>query len=789
MLGKLRPVSEDCHPLKRFFDRLLPVLALMYRWCRVPLWLGFGVALGFGVPYAWYLDKLVRAGFDGLSYELPSRVYARPLRLARGVPMTAEALRIELDAARYREVESIFEAGTFHVDASRFQIRTRAFSDGEGEHPEAGLLVTLAAGRVAGVEDLANGQKIELAVVDPARIATLYGKTRQERRLVRVDEVAPLLVNTLVAVEDKHFYSHFGIDPWGIARALWVNLRAGETVQGGSTLTQQLVRNLFLDRRQRYTRKFNEMGIALLIEARYSKKRILEAYLNEVYLGQQGGQAVHGVAAAADFYFGRDLNALAPNEIAMIVGLVQGPSLFDPRREPALAIKRRNLVLREMGEAKLISAVEVASEQRQQLAVSRSGGALAQNRYPAFLDLVKAQLGRDYAESALRTEGLSIFTSIAPSTQHFAERAVIDKIKTLAKDTTGLQAAMVVSHARTGAIEAIVGDRDADRPGFNRAVSAARPIGSLVKPFIYLVALAQPERYSLMTPLDDSAISVRVKGGALWQPRNSDNQEHGIVPLIDALAKSYNVATVRLGLDVQVQKVERVLETLIPGADISPHPSLLLGATELSPLQVAQAYAYLAADGHMVPLSAVTAVLDRNGHPLSRYAASDNAGELVAAARLVSFALQETARTGTAAELSGLGLGSLHVAGKTGTSDDKRDSWFAGYTGTHLAVVWLGRDDNTRTTFYGATGAMRLWAGLFQKLPTEPLRVNFSDNPQLHWVSTSAQSETDPECDGARNLPFIRGHAPAQYQGCGFSSFTDWFNSRTADDEDETEVN
>lgn len=769
-------------------DRFLKFLATLYRWLRFPLWLGLGVALGFGLPYAWYLDKLVRAGFDDLSYELPSRVYARPLRLSRGIPMTAESLRIELAAARYREVDDIFEPGTYSVKAQQFQIRTRTFSDGEGEHPEMRLQVDLGKGVVGAVLDLSSGKALELVSIDPARIATLYGKSRQERRLVRVDEVSPLLVKSLLAVEDKHFYSHHGIDPWGIARALWVNIRAGATVQGGSTLTQQLVRNLFLDRRQRYTRKFNEMGIALLIEWRYSKARILEAYLNEVYLGQQGGQAVHGVAAASEFYFGRDLNALAPNEIAMLVGLVQGPSLFDPRREPAFAIKRRNLVLREMGEAGLISKIEVASEQRQQLAVSKAG-ALAQNRYPAFLDLVRSQISREYAENALRSEGLSIFTSLSPSTQHYAEIAVRDKIKTLAKDTTGLQAAMVVTQARTGAIEAIVGDRDIDRPGFNRAVRAARPIGSLVKPFVYLVALAQPERYSLMTPLDDSAITVRQAGSKVWQPQNSDNQEHGTVALVDALARSYNLATVRLGLEIQVPKVERVLETLIPGADISPHPSLLLGATDLSPLQMAQAYSYLAADGRMVPLSAVTAVLDRRGRSLSRYAIQDTAGELVAAARLVSFALQETARTGTAAELGRLGLNHLHVAGKTGTSDDRRDSWFAGYTGSHLAIAWVGRDDNSRTAFYGSTGAMRLWAGLFQQLPTEPLRINYSDNPELHWVDPQSLSETDAECEGARQLPFMRGYAPATYKGCGFSSFDEWFNVRRDDDSDQADEN
>jgi penicillin-binding protein 1B len=765
-------------------NRILPLLALIYRWCRIPLWFGFGLWLGFSLPYFWYLDKLVHAGFDTLSYELPSRVYARPLRLARNLPMTAEALRIELAAARYRESDNVFEAGTYVVDGSNFQIHTRAFVDGEGAHAEERLLVGLGSGRVRRLEDLGTGKPIELSRIDPARIATLYGKSRQERRLVRLDEVPPLLVKSLLAVEDKHFYDHYGIDPWGIARALWVNVRAGDTVQGGSTLTQQLVRNLFLDRRVRYTRKFNEMAIALLIEWRYSKERILEAYLNEVYLGQQGGQAVHGVAAASEFYFGRELNALAPNEMAMLVGLIQGPSLFDPRRAPALAVKRRNLVLREMGEAGLISAIEVAAEQRQKLAVGKVG-ALAQNRYPAFLDLVKVQLSRDYVESALRSEGLSIFTSLAPSTQHFAERSISEKIKTLAKDTSGLQAAMVVTHARSGAIEAIVGDRDPARPGFNRAVRSARPIGSLVKPFVYLVALAQPERYSLMTPLDDTAITVRQRGGKPWQPRNSDNQEHGIVSLVDALSRSYNIASVRLGLDVQVQKVERVLETLIPGADISPHPSLLLGATELSPLQMAQAYEYLAADGHMVPLSAVTAVLDRHGKSLSRYAPADTAGELVEAARLVGYAMQETVRSGTAAELNGLGLSGLRAAGKTGTSDDKRDSWFAGYTGSHLAVVWLGRDDNTRTTFYGATGAMRLWAGLFQKLPTEPLSIDFSRNPTMQWVDPVSLSLTDQECEGARSLPFIRGHEPVAYQGCGFSSFDSWFNSRSAREDDE----
>jgi len=762
-------------PLTRFAH--LP--GQIYRSIRIPLWLGLGLALGFALPYGWYLDQLVQNGFDRLSYALPSRVYARALRLAPGLPMDAAALRIELGAARYREAENAFEAGSFQVLGNRFEIHSRGFADGAGRHPAQNLLVSLAGGRVASVVNQSTGRTLPEALIDPARIATLYGRKRQERRLVRLNEVPPQLINTLLAVEDQHFYHHFGIDPLGIARAAWANLRAGRTVQGGSTLTQQLVRNLFLDRRQRLARKLNEIGIAVLIEWRYPKARILEAYLNEVYLGQQGSQAVHGVVAAAEFYFGHGLDALAPHETALLVGLVQGPSVYDPRREPAAALKRRNLVLREMHRAGLIAVVEAGVEQRAPLGVS-GPGALPQNRYPAFMDLVRAQIARDYPSSTLVSEGLAIHTTLSPSSQHYSERAVVEQIKLLDKDQTNLQAAMVVTSAATGAVEAVVGDRNPGRPGFNRAVTAARPIGSLVKPFVYLVALAQPDRYSLITPLSDTALRVHQRGSRDWVPRNSDHREHGEVSLLTALSHSYNLATVRLGLEIDVGRVKRVLEALVPGVAISPHPSLLLGATELSPLQVAQAYQYLAADGHLVPLNAVTAVLDGSDRPLTRYTRKDSAGELVAASRLVSYALQETARSGTAHQLGSGRLGELRAAGKTGTSDDRRDSWFAGYTGSHLAVVWVGQDDNTRTRYYGATGALQLWAQLFARLPTEPLQLDLSHDPQLQWIDPVAGRLTDPECDGARALPFIQGYAPVDYLGCGFSSFDEWFNRRSA---------
>ncbi|AVP96590.1 penicillin-binding protein 1B [Ahniella affigens] len=764
-------------------DKVQPALAILYHWLRIPGWLLLGIGLGFALPYFWYLDRLVKAGFDNLTYELPSRVFARPLRLERGQRMDLATLKLELAAARYAEADPVIEPGTFSLRDQTFEIHTREFIDGDGRHRESRLLVGINRGRVNELRELGTDTDLESALIDPARIATLYGKSRQERRLVKLSEVPPLFVQTLLAVEDKNFYGHHGVDPKGLMRALWVNASQGELSQGGSTLTQQLVRNLFLDRRKKLARKLNEMAIALTIEHRYSKDKILEAYLNEVYLGQHGAQAVHGIGAASEFYFGRDLNTLRPHEIALLVGIIKGPSVYDPRRASLAALKRRNLVLQEMAEAKLISPFDAETMRRQGLSVV-GGGALPQNRYPAFMALVRAQLSSDFDSQALATEGLSIFTSLAPSTQQYAEKAVSEKIKTLAKDTSGLEAAMVVTHAATGSIEAMVGGRNPDEPGFNRAMDAARPIGSLVKPFVYLVALAQPDRYSLITPLDDTEFVLRQRGAPDWRPRNSDNQEHGTVPLIDALARSYNIATVRLGVGLDVNKVRRVLEALIPGAKVSPHPSLLLGATELSPLQVAQAYQYLAADGHLVALNSVRAVIDAHGRPLSRYASQQNAGDLVQASRLVTYALQEAARTGTAASLTQLGLADLEIAGKTGTSDDKRDSWFAGYTGSHLAVVWLGRDNNDKAGFYGATGAMRLWAGLFEKLPTEPLRLDLGHDPAVYWVNPSTQMLTEPDCDGARAIPFIRDYQPVEFSNCGGFQLDDWLRERFSRDDE-----
>ncbi|MEP6483673.1 MAG: penicillin-binding protein 1B [Rudaea sp.] len=748
---------------------------MLWRWLRVPFWLGFGILCGFLGPYLIYLDSQVRSRFDDLAWDLPSRVYARPLELRSGVPMNAKALSLELDASRYVRTSDAKLPGTFAVNGDRYTIARRAFADAEGREAPRRFTVTLGNGAVASVTDTDHATPLERVRLDPARIATLYGAEQEERRVVKLEQLPPLMVAGLQAVEDRDFKRHHGINITSILRAAFSNIAAGHVVQGGSTLTQQLVKNLFLDRGQRFTRKFNEALLALLIEARYDKKRILQAYMNEVFLGQQGGQAVHGFAAASEFYFGREPRELTTPEIALLVGMVQGPSLFDPRRHRDLALARRNLVLNEFYETGLIDEGALASSRAASLSVLESSG-LSANRAPAFLDLLHEQLQRDYPSDELQRAGLSIYTTFSPSAQTLAEQALSQTLDTLGKKQPELQGAMVVTGARDGEVQALIGSRDLSDPGFDRAKDARRPIGSLIKPFVYLIALAQPQSYSLATLLDDSTVDLVQPNGTHWTPQNDDHETHGRVPMIEALAHSYNLATVHLGMALGVDKVRGLLQSFGMDASINPNPSLLLGAVDLSPVEVAQMYQYFAADGHAVPLRAVRSVVDAQGKPLKQYTVKSGSGDYVGPARLVSYAMQEVATSGTARAIGERGLGNLHAAGKTGTSDSQRDSWFAGFTGSQLAVVWIGRDDNKPTGLWGATGALQAWIALFRELPTSAFTPS-SEGLEMAWIDPESGQRTQEKCDKARQLPFLAGHAPSDTEHCVWQEIKSLFGS------------
>ena len=732
-------------------------------WALVALALG----LGFLVPYTLYLNHQVSVRFGALQWQVPTRVYARPLQLSPGLAMDARTLKTELDAAAYRDDGAGMTPGTYAQSGGRFVISSRGYVDVDGRVVPRRVQVSLGDGRVLGLRDLGRKADLRAARLDPARIATLYGQKQEERRLVQLQDVPELLVTGLQAVEDRDFSHHIGIDFSGILRALWVTARSGgETRQGASTLTQQLARSglLGIGKEQTLARKFNEILYALILDARYDKRTILEAYFNQVYWGQRGKQAIHGVSAASEFWFGRDLKQLGTEHIALLIGLVKGPSYYDPRRHPQRALERRNFVLQKLRETGLIDDAELRRASAAPLGVSTTPGLLAANRFPAYVDLVRRQLARDYPGNVLQGAGLSVMTGMSPSAQAYAEGAVTRAIKALEnKRRPPLQAGLVLTDVHDGDVLAVVGSRDAVEPGFNRAIEAQRPVGSLLKPFVYLLALAQPDEYSLASWVDDSPVTVQLGGGRKWTPGNSDRRSHGSVRLVDALAHSYNQATVRVGMKVDPQRLAQLLRVLA-GIRAEANPSLILGSTDQSPYAMAQLYQFLASGGEIQPLHAVRGVLDPRGKLLKRYdktPAPAQAGDSIAA-NLISVALQQVVSNGTGRQLLGDGLGRLHSAGKTGTSNDGRDSWYAGYTGDHLAVVWMGNDRNEMTGLYGATGAMRVWSGIFARLPSAPLKVS---GKGLDWQWVVGSHSTDATCPGARQLPFVVGHAPS-YAAC-----------------------
>ena len=746
--------------------------------------LALGLAVGIGVPVFYVLDKQVRSEFEQLTWQEPTRVYARPLSLAPGQRLDVATLELELAASGYRKDAGGDLPGTYQREDGRFRIATRAFTDVDGPVPAQKLDVVLSGGQVARVTDRASGKATATARLDPVRIATLYGgNLQEERRLVQLKDVPPLLVTGLQAVEDRNFKHHHGIDPWGMLRAMWVNVREGELEQGASTLTQQLVRSLFLTREKRWSRKFKEIAYSLIIEARYDKQRILEAYLNQVYMGQQGNQSIRGVAAAAEFWFGRELASLRTEELALMVGMIKGPSVYDPRRKPEIARERRDLVLSVWHELGLIEADQARRAREAPLGTSTRPG-VASNRYPAFMDLVRRQLARDYPADALRGVGLNVLTTLSPSAQQLSEQAVSGTLgRVQKKDGPALQAGMVVTDTGTGEVLAMVGNRAATQPGFNRALEAQRPVGSLLKPMVYLLALAQPDRWTLATPVDDAPVNLTLPNGKTWNPGNSDGVSHGRVSLLDALSQSYNQATVRVGMDVGPERLAELLKVLA-GLRAPANPSLILGSVDLSPFAMAQVYQFLASGGEIQPLRAVRGVVDPRGSAIKRYdfdAEPAKEGDAVAA-RLVTLALQDAVANGTGRSLLSDGLGRLRVAGKTGTSNDSRDSWFAGYTGDHLAVVWVGNDQNEPTGLYGATGAMRVWSALFTKLPSAPLDVGMG-GLEWGWVDAAEFATTEEECEGARRYAFVAGYLPPEHVSCVKRSWLDWFRFGGDDDE------
>ena len=731
--------------------------------------------------YTVYLDFTIRARFEGKKFALPARVYARPLEIYPGLKLNLSALTAELALLGYRQTSSAQEPGTYRWRGGNLDLATRAFVFGDGPQASISCTVSFTDGRVVSLSGRDGKSELDLVRLDPALIGGIYPGENEDRVLVSLSEVPQSVVDALISVEDRRFYSHHGIDPRGIARAVFMTV-TGKSVQGGSTLTQQLIKNFYLTSERTLRRKLTEMVMALLLEMHYSKQEILETYFNEVYLGQDGNRAIHGFGLASSFFFDKPLSHLSLSEGALLVGMLKGPAYFSPRNHPKRALDRRNLVLTQMVEAGFITEQQCLAANAKPLGVV-DRPARGTSPYPAFLGLVHRQLQRDYRDEDLRSEGLQIFTTLDPQVQRVAEKALRERLSLLEKSrglTSGvLQGAVLVTATQDAEVQACVGGRDAGFKGFNRALDAQRPVGSLIKPVVFLTALQHPSQYTLATLLDDSPLVLKQAGTGDWVPQNYDKRFHGRVPLRMALAHSYNVSTVRLGLALGVAPIMANVQRLGVERELPVFASSLLGANALSPLEVTQVYQSIASGGFRTPLRAIREVLTAQGDPLQRYPLNVDQVIEPGPNYLITSALQAVVQEGTAQGLYNRLSPMLEIAGKTGTTDNYRDSWFAGFTGDRLAVVWVGRDDNESTGLTGASGAMGVWGDMMVALEPEPLLLAAPDNVEHVWIEPKSGLLSASGCPDAVELPFIVGSAPTDRAECGprslGGSIKNWF--------------
>ncbi len=715
--------------------------------------------------YLMGLDNKIRTTFKDKRWDIPARIYANPLDLYAGLNLKQTEFEDLLEQLHYRQDKNLLSEGSYHIISNKIELKTRNFDFWDGRETSQHLRIQFSKNSIKQITNVKTHKIVPITRIDPVQIGSFYPKRKEDRVLIKLKDAPVSLTQGLFATEDRNFYQHYGISLRGIARAAWQNIQAGGLVQGGSTITQQLVKNFYLTSERKLKRKINEIFMSLLLEINYEKDEILEAYLNEIYLGQDGANGIHGFGLASQFYFGRPLKNLPLHQVAGLVALVRGPSYYDLRRHPKRALKRRNLVLTEMFKQNYITQEELTQATAKSLDVIAHKHRSV-NRYPAFLDKVKRELAQQYKKEDLTTEGLKIFTTLDSQIQNRLETTVAKKIATLEKrpKSSQLEAAVLVTRRESGEILALLGGKKANEAGFNRALDAVRPIGSLVKPAVYLTALMQTDKYTMVTPVSDTNIQVD-SGGQIWSPKNYDHKEHGLVPMHQALTYSYNLATVRIGMDVGLQPIANTLKRLGINRQIELFPSLLLGALQLSPFEVTQMYQTLAGDGFITELKAIHTVVATDGKPLQHYPFIVEQRLDPAATYIINTMLQKVMSKGTGKSAYQYLPKNLALAGKTGTSNELKDSWFAGFSGDYLSVAWIGRDDNKSSGLSGSSGALQLWSAFMKQIAVQPVNLIAPDNIEMAWIDNKGLL-ADYYCQGAKKYPFIKGSVPTELSSC-----------------------
>ena len=713
-----------------------------------------------------YLDAKVQKTFEGQRWQIPAQIYGQIESLKVGEPLKLDYLGKSLKLNGYKKVTTVFSSGQYAQSANRMIIYRRPFAFPQNQAVSSTGATQLTINITDGIisQLFSDDVPVMELQLEPILLARLVPNNKEDRVLVALENTPTQLLDTLLLIEDRDFYHHQGISPLGILRALYSNIIAGRTVQGGSTLTQQLVKNMFLTRERTLTRKIKEAIMAIIIEVRYSKDQLLEAYINEVYLGQHYANGIYGFGLAAKFYFGKTLAELNSGQIALLVAQVKGPSYYDPWRNPIRAKERRDLVLRLMFEQNILSVEEFKEVVNSSLSI-RENRKFKTEQYPAYLQLVKQELNQ-ILPSYQQKVGVRVFTGFSHLSQQLLEQTVISQLALLEQKhkQKNLQAAMVVTDINSAEIRALVGDRQSGYAGFNRAINAKRPIGSLIKPAIYLSALERFEQFNFATLLADDPITLTSRTGMgdeqgsdegkQWQPKNYDGKYRHQVPLIDGLVNSLNIPTVNLGMAIGLENVANAIHLLGYEEDIVMRPSMLLGAINMSPMQINQMYLTIANQGYAEQAHAISTISSSKGETLWQFEAGNEQVISTNGAYLMDYALSEVTKTGTAKSLSWR-LKNNKVAGKTGTSNDLRDSWFIGYDNNHLVSTWLGKDDNKPTGLTGSSGALTLFSDFIKKQGIVNKKRDKPDAISMTLFEKKTGHAVTSQCDNTIQYPAI----------------------------------
>ncbi|MFL6247683.1 MAG: PBP1A family penicillin-binding protein [Thermoanaerobaculia bacterium] len=681
---------------------------------------------------------------------LPTRIYADITPLRTTQPLQTDDLLEKLDRLGYREAPRLTQPGDYVRGDAGIDIYTRAFTHPTGEYPAEQIRVVISKSQIDSVVSLREARPLERAALEPELLTSVLSEQLENRSPVTLQQIPQHLQDAVVAAEDSRFWHHPGVDPLGILRAIFVNVKSKGVSEGASTLTQQLVKNYFLTSERTYKRKVMEAFMAVILDARYSKKEILEAYLNDIYLGRNRSISILGVGEASRFYFGKPVSEINIAEAATLAGMIPSPNNFSPFNNPEQSMRRRNLVLGQMLKQKKISQAQYDEAHSAKLPMKpfrrRSGLA----SMPFYVDRVLDELRTDYGIDDVKGRGLRIYTAIDLNAQDAAARVLESSLQSIEKRNRKLrnhdpqlQGALIHIDVPTGEIRALVGGRNYDRSQFNRALKSKRLVGSLFKPFVYLTAFEPSLSGQNITPatqVDDTRFVLKRRWSEDWSPRNYDGRYMGKVTVRMALEHSLNAASVRIGLATGIDAILKTARTLGVQTELDDNPSILLGAAGIPPMEMAEAYSTIARQGQRLPPRAIRFVTDDRGKTLA------GAGEVkpvqVFPQRdvfLLTHVMEGVVNRGTAGSARSMGFRKI-AAGKTGTTNDKRDAWFIGFTPQTLALTWVGFDDNDPTGLSGSDAAVPMWTRYMLAVTAGERSLDFAPPPGITFAEIDETS-------------------------------------------------